>query len=223
VIVMSGPQSTALSARGPDSPRLAPVSYLDELAIGRLDPAQFAAAAGLLARAFVANPLHVALFGHDAVGRNQAFFAQELSENAGTWLAAFERQQLVGVVHWSEGSDECVARPRQTVGLWSRLARFLSRTASGEPDTDDVEDQIEHRMITLGPVGVLPERRGQGIGGMLVSRFCAVLDAERWSARLETDRADNVRFYSRFDFRTVRESAISGVKTYVMDRPRLAD
>jgi hypothetical protein len=45
-------------------------------------------AAGVLARAFVTNPLHIAVFGTDQIGANEAFFRIGLAVMKGEKLAA---------------------------------------------------------------------------------------------------------------------------------------
>ncbi len=70
----------------------------------------------------------------------------------------------------------------------------------------------------LGPIGVLPNHQGSGIGSMLMARFCREVDACHAKAYLETDRDKNVRFYEKFGFEIVRESDIFDVKNRYMLR-----
>jgi len=70
----------------------------------------------------------------------------------------------------------------------------------------------------LGPIGVLPNHQGLGIGSILMERFCKEVDACRAKAYLETDLDKNVRFYEKFGFKVVSESEIFGVRNRYMLR-----
>ncbi len=71
----------------------------------------------------------------------------------------------------------------------------------------------------LGPIGVLPEFQGQGIGSALLERFCREVDACGSPAFLETDRESSVRLYEKFGFRLTLEEVVVGVPNYFMRRP----
>jgi ribosomal protein S18 acetylase RimI-like enzyme len=73
----------------------------------------------------------------------------------------------------------------------------------------------------LGPIGVLPDYQGLGIGTTLMQRFCKEVDACMAEAYLETDVDKNVRFYEKFGFKIVSESEIFSVKNRYMLRPSL--
>ncbi len=75
--------------------------------------------------------------------------------------------------------------------------------------------------VHLGPVGVLPEWQGRGVGRLLTHSYCEALDATGRAGYLETDRPSNVAFYRRFEFETVREIEVAGVINYLMERPAL--
>jgi ribosomal protein S18 acetylase RimI-like enzyme len=63
----------------------------------------------------------------------------------------------------------------------------------------------------LGPVGVQPGQQGRGIGSAMLERFCAMMDAERALAYLETDSEANARLYEKFGFVTIEVAPILGV------------
>jgi len=71
----------------------------------------------------------------------------------------------------------------------------------------------------LGPIGVLPDYQGLGIGTLLMERFCEEVDVCKAEAYLETDVDKNVRFYEKFGFKVVSESVIFNVKNRYMLRP----
>ncbi len=71
----------------------------------------------------------------------------------------------------------------------------------------------------LGPLVVLPERQGQGIGSRLLERFCGYVDQHGAAAYLETDKPGNVRLYERFGFSVTGEAPVYGTPTWFMWRP----
>ena len=60
----------------------------------------------------------------------------------------------------------------------------------------------------LGPVGVEPALQGMAVGSQMMERFCARMDSEREMAWLETDKLENVRFFTRFGFAVVDEADV---------------
>jgi len=74
----------------------------------------------------------------------------------------------------------------------------------------------------LGPVGVEPALQGMAIGSRMMEDFCARMDRERQMAWLDTDRAENVRFYERFGFVVEGAAEILGVSSWFMRREPIA-
>jgi len=70
----------------------------------------------------------------------------------------------------------------------------------------------------LGPVAVLPEMQGQGIGSQLVDHFCNYMDKTGGVAFLETETIENVRLYERFGFSVTDEALLIGVRNWFMWR-----
>ena len=70
----------------------------------------------------------------------------------------------------------------------------------------------------LDPLGVLPERQGQGIESRLLQYFCERVDQCGVPAYLETDKPENVRLYERFSFSVTGEAPVYGVPTWLMWR-----
>jgi len=75
----------------------------------------------------------------------------------------------------------------------------------------------------LGPVGVLPEMQGQGIGGKLIRSILQILDGRHAAAYLETDRPGVVSSHQRLGFSIVKELDILGVHNYLMWRDPIED
>jgi predicted N-acetyltransferase YhbS len=70
--------------------------------------------------------------------------------------------------------------------------------------------------IHLGPIGVVPEAQGRGIGRRLMERYCEELDQAAVAGYLETDWLENVGFYERFGFRVMGTARVLGVDNYFM-------
>jgi GNAT superfamily N-acetyltransferase len=139
----------------------------------------------------------------------------------GTRLVAVEALRIVGVVHWVDapgcqfsGAEKMRMMPGLVTGVGARCAvRVLSWLSAWS--ADDPADPHVH----LGPIGVEPDVQGRGVGRRLMERYCAALDGSGKSGYLETDRPENVAFYRRFEFETVREISVLGVPNVLMERP----
>ena len=70
----------------------------------------------------------------------------------------------------------------------------------------------------LGPVAVVPEMQGQGVGSLLLEYFCRYVDQVEGEAYLETDRLENVRLYERFGFSVTEEALLLGARNWFMWR-----
>jgi ribosomal protein S18 acetylase RimI-like enzyme len=177
-------------------------------------------AAQLLAQAFVANPLHVAVLGPNALARNEIFFRVALTTLAGDQHVAVEGDRIVGFVHWVS-APRCQASTASKIRLLPVLLRALGvvttvqvvRWLSVWARYDPRESHVH-----LGPIGVAPAARGRGVGRELMELFCRDVDHARAVAYLETDRKENVAFYSKFGFRVTDQAQVCGVTNYFMRR-----
>jgi GNAT superfamily N-acetyltransferase len=180
------------------------------------------AAVGVLARGMRDNPNHVAVWGDDPEFRVQA-----LTGFMGVTLPL--AAQAVGAVRGGELVGVCgIAPPGQCIGdvfralggevpsfsedagEQARIAEWLTAWATRDPGEPHWH---------LGPLAAdLPLQR-QGIGTVLMERFCSIVDAAGDAAYLETDKPENVGFYERFDFETVGEVDVVGVHNWFMRRP----
>jgi ribosomal protein S18 acetylase RimI-like enzyme len=190
------------------------------IAITRLIREQENEAAGVLARAFVTNPLHVAVFGTDQIGANEAFFKIGLAVMKGEKLVALDGPRLLGVVHWVD-SEKCQVSSGEKLGLLPAMVKgFGLRSAlrvAGWLSVWSKHDPAE-RHLHLGPIGVAPEAQGRGVGRQLMERYCDHLDELRAVGYLETDRHGNVAFYTKFGFQVTGTALIQGIPNYFMRR-----
>lgn len=196
---------------------------MDDLKIIPLDPDHLEQAAMVLARAFVTNPLHRAVFKGDGpkqLKQNHASFTITISRLSGDFSAALDGREIVGVMR-SIRSPGCRPTFKQRAKMTPflmlflgptclRLGEWLSTWAKHDPDEP-------HRH--LGPLGVLPERQGEGIGNRLMQTFIQHLDTGGEAGYLETDRLENIRFYEKFGFAVREEVPVFGLPTWLMWRP----
>jgi hypothetical protein len=72
--------------------------------------------------------------------------------------------------------------------------------------------------VHLGPIGVEPALRGQGIGSQMLAVYCGQFDLAGCAGYLETDNPENVRLYERFGFQVRDEAVRLGVPNWVIWR-----
>ena len=172
--------------------------------------------ARVLSVAMLDGLLHVAIFqgkGEKERLEIETMFLNLFNELPGIVFLAKENQDIVGVMRMKscEGSKatEPPQDPKDPNDIGWRKSVWHAEWARRDPLS---------RHWHLGPIGVLPPYQGQGIGSMLMERFCQEVDACQAKAYLETDTDKNVRFYKKFGFNIIAESDILGVKNRFMLR-----
>jgi ribosomal protein S18 acetylase RimI-like enzyme len=173
-------------------------------------------AAGVLARGLRDQPNVIAVYGDDPLRRMRALermFRSSLPTMKQPPLCARRGDWIVGVCAMAP-PDTCQLSPLERLravpallmdgpGAMSRSLRWQAEW--GKRD-------LKERHWHLGPVAVEPGLQGFGVGSHMMERFCARMDDEGEVAYLETEKPENVRFYERFGFETVKE-------VEVLDRP----
>ena len=71
----------------------------------------------------------------------------------------------------------------------------------------------------LDPLGVSPESQGKGVGSKMMEYYCSIVDGQGMDAYHETDRPENVNFYQKFGFETIKEEIILDFQNWYMWRP----
>lgn len=197
----------------------------EALLIRELRPEELRVAAELTARGMRDNPLDVAAFGADVnrrVVRMRKMFRVALTMIArnGLILGAFQRATLVGVAAIAP-SPGCQPSPMEKLRLTPRMlaavgpigfARMLRWTSAWA--ARDAGEPHWH----LGPVAVDTHLQGMGFGSRLLAEYCERLDRAGAVGYLETDKAENVKFYSRFGFRTTGEARVLNTPNWFMRR-----
>ena len=184
-------------------------------------------AAVLLSRAFV--PTHVVAAVYQGKSEEQrrcpeAIFKILLEGMHGKVLLAKDNHEMVGVMRMVEW-PHCQLSPLQSQKLLPfmiiaargssfQTLRFRSTWAKHDPKQPHWH---------LGPLGVLPEKKGQGIGSQLLEYFCEYVDQFDQASYLETEQLKNVRLFERFGFSVTKEVPVLGVPSWLMWRPSRHD
>jgi GNAT superfamily N-acetyltransferase len=193
---------------------------MSQIMITPLATEQTETAIGVLARAFVTNPVHVAAFGPSNLESNKVFFRIGLAAMKGGKFVATDGSRILGVVHWVRSPacqfsafEKLRMMPKMVSGLGLgsalKVISWVSTWARHDPS-----EPHSH----LGPIGVEPEAQGRHVGSTLMERYCAELDRTGMAGYLETDRPENVEFYRRFGFVVTETAPVLGVESYFMRR-----
>ena len=157
---------------------------MDQIVIGSLKSTQVNEASVLLSRALSPTPLPCAVFGDPTEEQRRILetVMKGLIELPGQVLVAKENEQIIGVMRIVEWSD-CQKPPVEVLDLLPqeialRVNKWRSNWAKHDPKKPHWH---------VDPLGVLPERQGQGVGSLLLDYFSGYVDRLRQAAYLETD------------------------------------
>jgi len=188
--------------------------------IAPLEASMNGEAVGVLARAFMDNPIHATAFGPGRVDRNEVMFRIALGVLKGRTRVALEGTRILGVVHWVAWPDcqfsmleKLRMMPGMMQGFGPRLALRVSKWLAVWEKHDPREPHVH-----LGPIAVAPSAQGRGIGQQLMTLYCVELDQTAQAGYLETDSQKNVDFYRRFGFEVTAEVPALGTPTFLMWR-----
>ncbi len=202
------------------------------------------AAVRVLARAFRDNPLNVAVIGNAPERRLRS----NVHGMRATLGATFGRAHILAArppapEHMSDVATPLPPLPSLPTGFLLAIAPFgypppspsvfaqlrclfgqgprtMSRWAQVYKTLEAVHPQEPHWY--LGVLGVDPDFQGRGLGTALLNAFLRRVDSDSAPGYLETDRRENVRFYERVGFETVREVSVLDVPVWCMWRPQLS-
>ena len=196
-----------------------------DFALRELGRPELREAAQLLGRGMRDNLVNIRAFGPqtDRRGRAMVRFFEPVVRGLharGTILGAFRGTTMVGVCAMAPPGrcqptigEKLGILPAvvfgNTIGVPWRVLRWTGEWARRDP-----AEPHWH----LGPVAVDPDLQGQGIGGAMLTKFCAKMDECAALSYLETDKPQNVRFYERFGYTVVAEGLVLGVDNWFMIR-----
>jgi ribosomal protein S18 acetylase RimI-like enzyme len=180
---------------------------------------QVSQAAGVTARALRDNPSTVAVSSDPLVRLDMMHgtFAAMLS---GARIAGVRRGKSVLGVAGAVPPGACID------AMLPSGVRMLDVPAPEATDADRflhlgsilaAHDLIESHWH-VGPVGVEPGFQGMGLGRAAMELLCGEFDQHRRLAWLETDKPENVRFYSGLGFEVVEEIPLLSARNWFMRR-----
>lgn len=182
-------------------------------------------AALVAATAMRDNPMHVAALGSDPERRvavMRCAFERYLRAGRRTVLSAWSNERLVGIAAYAD-VGRCVPNSFERVAsipVALRAGRSAGRLLAWQREW--TKRDLRHEHAHLGPVAVLPEYQGTGIGSQLLGTCTTRLDQKLLAGYLETDKYGNVEFYERFGFQIVDRAEVLGVSNWFMARSRRA-
>jgi ribosomal protein S18 acetylase RimI-like enzyme len=178
----------------------------------------------LLSRAFLTEPHYLAIWRRqDEVAARKietVFRTAVLNRPVATSWIARRGEELVGVlsmVEWPHCQLSALESLRLAPRMVTLFGAALPRAMRIEAVWRKHDPQEPH--WHLGPVGVVPEYQGQGIGSRLMEVCCEFLDERKDAAHLDTDRPENVGFYEKSGFTVYEEEAVLGFSNWFMRRP----
>lgn len=186
-------------------------------------PEEMDAACELIGLAFADNPSTLANVGGDRARAHRVMRdAVRVAKFGRSWshaLVAVQDDEIVGALNageWPHCQMTALEKVKTAPSMIRIMRTALPRafTMMARREAHDPHQAHWH----VGPVGVRPDRQGQGIGAALLAAFLATVDEQRAPAFLETDVDRNVTLYERFGFEVIDRETIVGVDTRFMWR-----
>ena len=183
------------------------------LGVTDVQAGEYAAAGGVLGRAFATDPLWTAILGDperrpEMLARMFTGFSKAMATQGKAEKAA----DLSGVALWMP--------PGKELGVWAMvrsgfaISRFVMSLSSRERKLMlSTLREVDARKKALMPaphwyiaaIGVEPERHGQGVGSALMHHGMARADRDEVPIYLETETESNVGFYRHLGFVVIEE------------------
>jgi ribosomal protein S18 acetylase RimI-like enzyme len=76
----------------------------------------------------------------------------------------------------------------------------------------------KEKHIHIGPLGILPEYKGKGIGTQLLQHALKITDEQNIPCYLETDATRNVQLYERNGFKVTKTITVNNITNWLMWR-----
>ena len=189
-----------------------------------LQPEDFDAVIGVLARGMRDNPFNVAVLrGHPEPRERRLarmFRSYLRAFTAQTPLVAVDHGTIVGATGVAPPGT-CQPGPAQQLRVFPVALTFgpatmarMARALGGWGKRD-----IEEPHVHLGPLAVDRHLQGKGIGTQILLEHTRRLDEANAVGYLETDKDVNVRLYQRVGYEVIDEADVIGVHCWFMRRP----
>jgi len=176
----------------------------------------------VVTKAMLTNPLHLAVFGaadKTAEERQVKLFTTVLRQPACNLFVARDNNRIVAVMNYYKAGC-CQLSPLKTIsllpGLSLSLRGKLPRVLRWKMAWGKHDPKLPH--FHFGPLAVLPEMQGKGIGTSLLVQFCELADRHSIASYLETDKEENITLYQKSGFKVIAEDRLFGVNNWFMLR-----
>jgi ribosomal protein S18 acetylase RimI-like enzyme len=197
---------------------------MDELLIEALSPKTRTAAAHLISRATLSNPVSVALWcGKSEAHRlrmERLYHDINLGHPHNQGLVARLGDQIVGACNWIAW-PHCQISIRQSLRfipyVFTTLQSATLRAIRLYTTWARFDPQEPHWHLDM--IGVLPEAQGQGVADRLLQHLCGLLDQENIPAHTETAFPWFVDVHQHLGFEVTAETQVLGIKTWILWRP----
>lgn len=198
---------------------------MQQVTIEPFRPEDVKEVASVIAAAMVTNPTMEIVFQDvetEEIKRRLTGTFELLFQNApADTLVARKDGKIISVVRVSR-SPHCIPPPSEAIPmLEAEMKNVLKESFQRHEDLFNIwrKNDLPEPHYHFGPNAVLPEFQGQGIATEILTQVCERIDSEGEVAFLETDKPENVKFYSRFGFSVINETTEPfGVTTYFMKR-----
>ena len=197
---------------------------MENIIIGELQHQDKQEIADMLAEAFKNNPNSKAVWTDSSSEKALSAFAKivriaKLDRKFSHVYVAKFNGKAVGAINFSHWPN-CQPAPLEKIVM---LPRLISTFGSALPKAVKImttwgkhDPQKAH--CHIGPLGVLSQFHGNGIGSQLLKHCLNIADEAKIPCYLETDALINVSLYERHGFKVINEVPIHGYKTWLMWR-----
>jgi GNAT superfamily N-acetyltransferase len=179
--------------------------------------------ASLWSHALLSTPNSIALWGGQTEAHRlrieHALHIVTLRNHSYQTIVARRDDQILGalgMIEWPHCQPSLIEGIKLTpkmlpITRWATLRAIRLQYVSSKIDPSQSHWH-------LGPVGVLPQIQGNGIGGRMIRKALEFLDQENSAAYIETDQPDVVRSHKKLGFRVIGEKEIIGVHNWLLWR-----
>ena len=198
---------------------------MGETKVRRVAPQDMEAICGVIGHAFAENPNTLAMVRGDRAKAQRMMKGTvrvaKFGRTCSYGLVAEQGDRIVGALNaapWPScqlsAGEKAKSAPAMVRVMGTALPRVMR--VAGVWSKHDPKEPHWH----VGPIGVVPELQGQGVGTALLSSFLEMADQDGHFAYLETDVDRNVPLYEKFGFSVIDQVDILGVNNRFMRRDK---
>lgn len=197
---------------------------MENLIIEKLRQEDMDETARMLALAFSNNPNMKAVWADPGTGKalhavEEIMKAAKLKRKYSNVFVAKTGNKIAGAINFAiwpdcqpKGPEKLAMLPKLLSSFGTKLPKAIKIMSAWEKH--DPAKPHYH----IGPLAVLPQYQGKGIGTRLLQHCLHLADKASVPCYLETDAALNLPLYERHGFTTIREVRVYDYSTWLMWR-----